>query len=225
MPQKPLTWFFDDSKETVGSRVRARISPYFQLVDLLEKGEPDFIVYVTRNGILPEWLNGEEYWYKTAVVFPNKRAPPKLARIATFSESRFYDVINALQQEINRDELFGQKQRRFLIANELLNKRENPIGAIDQQRVVEKLAASKLNAASEISQRNFQESKDARGTAGISDYGVLPENVEITFEPTVSPEQVLATLTALADYYRACGGVGLSAEFESQECVTEEVHA
>jgi len=43
-------------------------------------------------------------------------------------------------------------------------------------------------------------------------------------DPMLAPETVTSALTALANYYRACGGVGLSLEFESQEAVTEEVH-
>lgn len=49
--------------------------------------------------------------------------------------------------------------------------------------------------------------------------------IVITFDPGLSGDQVEATLTALANYYRHCGGVGLPAEFEPQEAVTEEVHA
>ena len=48
----------------------------------------------------------------------------------------------------------------------------------------------------------------------------------ITFDPSLSPEQVRATLDALADYYRAKGGVGLKIDFTMQELlVREPVHA
>ncbi len=49
--------------------------------------------------------------------------------------------------------------------------------------------------------------------------------IVVTFDPSLSGDQVEAALTALANYYRQCGGVGLPAEFEPQEAVTEEVHA
>jgi hypothetical protein len=52
-----------------------------------------------------------------------------------------------------------------------------------------------------------------------------PQEVPIAFDPAVTPGQITATLTAIANYYRACGGVGLSVEFENQEAVPEEVHA
>jgi len=48
--------------------------------------------------------------------------------------------------------------------------------------------------------------------------GKYPEpDFSITFDPAVSPERIKATLEALADYYRACGGVGLDIEFELEE--------
>ena len=51
------------------------------------------------------------------------------------------------------------------------------------------------------------------------------DEFSITFDDSVSPDQVERTLTALANYYRACGGVGLPAEFEGQEMlVDEDVH-
>ena len=49
--------------------------------------------------------------------------------------------------------------------------------------------------------------------------------IVVTFDPSLSGDQVEATLTALANYFRQCGGIGLPAEFEPQEAVTEEVHA
>jgi len=66
-------------------------------------------------------------------------------------------------------------------------------------------------------------------SAAIAIAGVLLipplHEVSIAFDPAVTPEQIEATLTALANYYRACGGVGLSVEFENQEAISEEVHA
>ncbi len=61
--------------------------------------------------------------------------------------------------------------------------------------------------------------------AVLTEPSSLPPEFSITFDPSLSPDQIRATLTALAGYYRACGGVGLSVEFESQETVAEEVHA
>ena len=44
----------------------------------------------------------------------------------------------------------------------------------------------------------------------------------IRFDPELSAEQIKAALTALADYYRACGGVGLEVEFEMEEAFVRE---
>jgi hypothetical protein len=38
--------------------------------------------------------------------------------------------------------------------------------------------------------------------------GPTPEDLLITFDRTLTADQVMNTLRALADYYRACGGVG-----------------
>ena len=48
----------------------------------------------------------------------------------------------------------------------------------------------------------------------------------IAFDASFSPEEVKGLLTALADYYRACGGAGLELDFEIQEAsVKEPIHA
>lgn len=44
----------------------------------------------------------------------------------------------------------------------------------------------------------------------------------IVFAPDLSADQVKATLAALADYYRACGGVGLRMDFEVADVLVEE---
>lgn len=50
----------------------------------------------------------------------------------------------------------------------------------------------------------------------------IPDELSITFDPSLSAEQIEIALTALADYYRACGGAGLPAEFESEEAFVLE---
>ena len=48
----------------------------------------------------------------------------------------------------------------------------------------------------------------------------------IAFEPSFSPGEVKFLMTALADYYRACGGAGLELDFDMQEAPAREpVHA
>jgi hypothetical protein len=41
------------------------------------------------------------------------------------------------------------------------------------------------------------------------------DDFTITFGPELTPQQITATLAALADYYRSCGGVGLQIDFEA----------
>lgn len=54
---------------------------------------------------------------------------------------------------------------------------------------------------------------------------VVNDELTVSFDPSLSAEQIEKILTALANYYRACGGVGLSAEFEHQEAsVLEDAH-
>jgi hypothetical protein len=48
------------------------------------------------------------------------------------------------------------------------------------------------------------------------------EIFNIVFAPDLSADQVKATLAALADYYRACGGVGLRMDFEIADVLVEE---
>lgn len=51
-------------------------------------------------------------------------------------------------------------------------------------------------------------------------------NFDITFSPELAPQQIKAMLEALADYYRACGGVGFEVEFELEDVqVPELIHA
>jgi CheY-like chemotaxis protein len=46
------------------------------------------------------------------------------------------------------------------------------------------------------------------------DPGLSAANLSIAFDPRLKPGQITEVLTALADYYRACGGVGFQIEFE-----------
>lgn len=44
---------------------------------------------------------------------------------------------------------------------------------------------------------------------------------EIAFAPELSPNQIKGTLTALAEYYRACGGIGFAVDFEFESMARE----
>ena len=61
-----------------------------------------------------------------------------------------------------------------------------------------------------------------------TDRGLLTDGADfsIQFDPSFSPDDVKAVLTALADYYRACGGAGLELDFDLREAsVKEPIHA
>jgi hypothetical protein len=65
-----------------------------------------------------------------------------------------------------------------------------------------------------------------RSSMELTTRGPLDNNFNITFSPEVSPQQVKAILEALADYYRACGGVGFEVEFELEDVLVGElIHA
>jgi hypothetical protein len=62
------------------------------------------------------------------------------------------------------------------------------------------------------------------GSWGVADYRhESSEDFAIVFDPDLTPEQVRQTLSALAEYYRACGGLGLKIEFQLQETTAEEL--
>lgn len=50
----------------------------------------------------------------------------------------------------------------------------------------------------------------------------VSSNFELAFSPRLTEEQVKATLFAIADYFRACGGVGLQAEFDLEDIAVKE---
>jgi hypothetical protein len=54
-----------------------------------------------------------------------------------------------------------------------------------------------------------------------------PENsspeLTIAFSAELSPAQINGTLKVLAEYYRACGGIGFEIEFEVEEAYLPEL--
>jgi transcriptional regulator with PAS, ATPase and Fis domain len=50
----------------------------------------------------------------------------------------------------------------------------------------------------------------------------IPSDFEIRFSPDFTAAEVKALLTALADYYRSCGGLGLAMTFETEQVVVDE---
>jgi DNA-binding NarL/FixJ family response regulator len=50
----------------------------------------------------------------------------------------------------------------------------------------------------------------------------LAGSFQVIFDPRVPPESVTDLLSALADLYRGCGGVGLKIEFDTEEVPAPE---
>jgi hypothetical protein len=100
-------------------------------------------------------------------------------------------------------------------------------GRIPQRAVAslrDLIAALEMRSADKTAEpsrvRVGQVAKDMRNRAPNGS-----DELFVTFDPSLSAEQIQRTLTALAQYYRACGGVGLPADFESQEApVLEDLH-
>ena len=70
----------------------------------------------------------------------------------------------------------------------------------------------------------FERISERGATATMGDIGKKgsdqsPPTFKMTFDVRLKPEQITGVLTALADYYRACGGVGFQIEFELDSLV------
>lgn len=72
-------------------------------------------------------------------------------------------------------------------------------------------------------QFNFMEGEfDVRRIAEIL-YGIRPQTwstqdePHVTFPSDIAPHETTALLTALAEYWRKCGGIGLAVEFDMEE--------
>jgi transcriptional regulator with XRE-family HTH domain len=55
-----------------------------------------------------------------------------------------------------------------------------------------------------------------------SDLGLTSPGFTINFSPDLTPQQIRLTLQALAEYYRACGGIGFQIDFELEQILVRE---
>jgi hypothetical protein len=62
------------------------------------------------------------------------------------------------------------------------------------------------------------------GASRSSSESSAESDFTIAFAPELSVEQIKAALTAIADYYRKCGGVGFRINFELQSVLIGEPH-
>jgi hypothetical protein len=189
------------------AKVRDLVEPYFNVVDSFPPtGTP---------GGLP--LRGPGVVPHDAVVVAfsaNDGSQDRLeetineeinAVVSAFPESEYYFVFPDDQPE-EPLELFIEK---------LLN-----------ERAPSRSVVSLRNLVFSLEERLVQLSGRSPGIGSAQAFveigRVVNEELFITFDPSLSAAQTKATLTALAEYYRACGGVGLPAEFESQEAFVLE---
>jgi hypothetical protein len=61
------------------------------------------------------------------------------------------------------------------------------------------------------------------GRSQIEGHLHIPPELRVSFAPELSAAQVTGSLQALADYFRACGGIGLRVEYEAIEIGIREM--
>jgi hypothetical protein len=125
----------------------------------------------------------------------------KAELVATAESYSFFDL---LQIKKVRD-LYAQKVRPAVIRQSLEAMRKQAGGS-------EPVAGQFIFDFSERGSGQLPTPKD---NSVASDFSV-------TFDSELSQEQVKATLEALANYYRACGGIGFDIEFEFEDYARKE---
>ena len=96
----------------------------------------------------------------------------------------------------------------FFVAEELLSEVQQflEFNAITTFSTSEQLSALLMNELTAWRERNNTRS----------------DEFELTFSKALTKAQIRASLDALADYFRACGGVGLRVEFDSKDVLVSE---
>ena len=130
------------------------------------------------------------------------------------SDRRISNNCAAILIEANRFYLEDRGQRRGLFINgEKVESRELQNGDV---------ITFGLEDSYEILFRSSSGSDEAHGAIrAYSSENASKPDFTIRFDGRLSPEQIVATLKALSDYYRACGGAGLAIDPEIQELRVE----
>jgi len=194
----PRTLFVGLSTPEFNAKVRASVEPYLNVVDSLP----------------PTGVPGG----------PALRGPgviPHDAIVVAFSprHGSQYPLAETINAVVNA---FPESEYYFLFPDD---EPQDPL-----EPFIDKVLSGRVPGRSVVSLRNFVSALEERivelsgrssgvGSAeGFVKGGrLVNEELFVAFDPSLSAGQIKATLTALAAYFRACGGVGLPAEFESQE--------
>jgi hypothetical protein len=124
-----------------------------------------------------------------------------------FFVSKSYWKSSALHDELEIAESIGDKQIFALILDETANTHD--FGKIYAVRHAP-------GVLTELSKHLYE----IRSTTWLEAFQPVVE-----FEENLTPEQVVGTLEALSDYWRKCGGIGFSVDFQIEEAhVQEEVN-
>lgn len=98
------------------------------------------------------------------------------------------------------------------------------LGTVSRAERGELVRATTLHTIAQALQVPYEDLINTRKIPESQEGNSEPD-FDIHFDPSFAPEEVKDLLTALADYYRACGGAGFELNLEAQEAtVMEPVH-
>lgn len=205
---KPRTLFVALSTPEFNAKVHDLVAPYFNVVDSVPPTGVPGGPSLRGPGVVPHDAIVVAFSPKDGSQYPPAKTIDEV--VNAFPESQYYFVFPDDQPQ-DPLEPFIDKILDGRVPDRSVVSLRNFISALEVRRV------EPIDGSSEI------------GSAGaFGGHGeVLSDEITVTFDPSLSAEQIETVLTALADYYRACGGVGLPADdFETQEAVVlEDSHA
>lgn len=166
-------------------------------------------------------------------------------RRANLSGTNLTNALFGIGSRVNRTakqprELISQEGGRTLIFGGGFTIQDSPLGGTDLTEA--NLRNANLNRAqffatnltgADLTDADLTDAVFSNSTVWPHGYdpiehGAVPfsQDFTITFDEGLSPEQVSATLAALADFYRRVGGLGFRVDFELDDVlVMEPVHA
>jgi len=199
--RRQRTLFVGLSTQDFNAKVRDFIEPYFDVVDTVPPTGTPGGHLLKGPGVIP---------HDAVIIAFSPVGGSELPLAKTVA-----DVVNA----------FPNSEYYFVFPDDQPQDPLEPfIDKVLDGRVPGRAVVSLRNFISALERRVVEISGHATGVASAHAFaGELPnDELFITFDQSLSADQIKRTLTALAAYYRACGGVGLPAEFESQEAAVLE---